>query len=156
MDNFVNMPISVEQFAAYLDGNLSEQEMLEVETLIASNRDLEELVSMSDILEEDIQYYLNDEFAFDTDMSALSESDFELPQIYDSQHGIIVPNEELISVNEGFETIVTDDNNSFEPLVVHDDIYTIEENSPLEPSCENDIIEMDPNIDLHNIDEFFS
>lgn len=81
MDSQFISPISVEKFAAYLDGNLPESEMQEIESVISQNDNLEDLVLMSDIIDEDTQIYLQDDFAYNADMSMLEESDFEVPQL---------------------------------------------------------------------------
>lgn len=80
MDSQFIFPISIEKFAAYLDDNLQENEMQEIEAAISQNDSLEELVDMSDMIDEDVQTYLQDDFTYDADMSMLDESDFEIPQ----------------------------------------------------------------------------
>lgn len=74
-------PVSIEMFAAYLDGNLSEEEMNRIDTLVATNPDMEELVAISDGVDEDIQVYMQDEFAYGADMTALEDSDFDIPYL---------------------------------------------------------------------------
>lgn len=81
MDKLFTSPVSIEQFAAYLDGNLSDSQMNEMDMLITSNPVLEELAEMSDIIAEDTQLYLNDDFAYETDMTMLNEQDFDIPCI---------------------------------------------------------------------------
>lgn len=80
MDSQFISPISIEKFAAYLDDNLPENEMQEIEAAISQNDRLEELVEMSDMIDEDVLTYLQDDFTYDADMSMLDESDFEIPQ----------------------------------------------------------------------------
>lgn len=81
MDKLFTSPVSIEQFAAYLDGNLSDSQMNEMDMLITSNPVLEELAEMSDVIAEDTQLYLNDDFAYETDMAMLNEQDFDIPCI---------------------------------------------------------------------------
>ena len=81
MDKNYMPPVSIEKFAAYLDGNLSEDEMNRIDTLVSTNSDMEELVSISDEVDEDIQIYMQDEFAYEADMTALEDSDFDIPNI---------------------------------------------------------------------------
>ena len=78
MDSQFISSISIEKFAAYLDDNLPENEMQEIEAAISQNESLEELVEMSDMIDEDVQTYLQDDFTYDADMSMLDESDFEI------------------------------------------------------------------------------
>ena len=79
MDKLFTSPVSIEQFAAYLDGNLPDSQMNEMDMLIASNPVMEELAEMSDVIAEDTQLYLNDDFAYETDMAMLDEQDFDIP-----------------------------------------------------------------------------
>ncbi|MGN0245830.1 MAG: hypothetical protein ACI4DK_07680 [Lachnospiraceae bacterium] len=74
-------PISIEEFAAYLDGNLSAAEMNRVANLVNNNSDMEEIVSISDAVDEDMQIYMQDEFAYEADMSALESSDYDIPNL---------------------------------------------------------------------------
>ena len=62
MDSQFISSISIEKFAAYLDDNLPENEMQEIEAAISQNESLEELVEMSDMIDEDVQTYLQDDF----------------------------------------------------------------------------------------------
>lgn len=80
MDSQFLFPISIEKFAAYLDDNLQKNEMQEIEAAISQNDSLEELAEVSDMIDEDVQAYLQDGFTYDADMSMLDESDFEIPQ----------------------------------------------------------------------------
>ena len=81
MDKNFMPPVSIEKFAAYLDGNLSEDEMNLIDSLVSTNPDMEELVAVSDEVDEDIQVYMQDEFAYEADMTALEESDFDIPNL---------------------------------------------------------------------------
>ena len=81
MDKYFMPPVSIEKFAAYLDGNLSEDEMNSIDALVSTNPDMEELVAVSDEVDEDIQVYMQDEFAYEADMTALEDSDFDIPNL---------------------------------------------------------------------------
>lgn len=81
MDKNFILPVSIEKFAAYLDGNLSEDEMNRIDALVAANPDMEKLVAASDEVNEDIQVYMQDEFAYEADMTALEDSDFDIPNL---------------------------------------------------------------------------
>lgn len=81
MENEMTLPISIEKFAAYLDGNLSEDEMSRIDALVQTNPDMEELISISDIVDEDCQALQNDQFALEAELTALEGSDFEIPDI---------------------------------------------------------------------------
>ena len=79
MDNFFLPPVSIEKFAAYLDGNLLEEEMNHMNSIISKSPQMSEMVDLSDSIDQDIQDYMQDEFLFDADMSILDETDFEIP-----------------------------------------------------------------------------
>lgn len=81
MDNSFTPPVSIEKFAAYLDGNLPESQMYEMDMLVATNPVMDELVEMSDIIAEDARFYMNDGFASDAEMAMLDEMDFEIPAL---------------------------------------------------------------------------
>lgn len=81
MDKFFMPPVSIEEFAAYLDGNLSDDEMNRIDALVSTNPEMGELVAISDEVDEDIQVYMQDEFAYEADMTALEDSDFDIPNI---------------------------------------------------------------------------
>lgn len=74
-------PISVEQFAAYLDNNLPEAQMREIDLLIDSDTAMGELAEISDIVDECTNLYLQDEFAYEADMTMFDEQDFDIPEI---------------------------------------------------------------------------
>lgn len=81
MDKNFMPPVSIEKFAAYLDGNLGDDEMNHIDALVSTNPDMEELVAVSDEVDEDIQVYMQDEFAYEADMTALEDSDFDIPNL---------------------------------------------------------------------------
>ena len=79
MDNFFNNSISIERFAAYLDENLSAAEMHEMDLLVSSNTQMEELVTVSDIVDENINIGFHNELDYESDMLVIDEQDFEIP-----------------------------------------------------------------------------
>lgn len=83
MDDHFMPPISVEMFAAYLDGNLTDAEMETVENILADNPALSELVDLADSLDQEIQDYMDDDFLYDADMSMLDDVEIEIPQLDD-------------------------------------------------------------------------
>lgn len=92
MDNDMMLPISVEEFAAYLDGNLSEDEMNRIDALASTNPNMEELISVSDLVDEDCQAYQQDPFALEAELTALEESDFDIPDIDANRFSLVIDN----------------------------------------------------------------
>lgn len=66
-------------FAAYLDNNLDEHGMNEIDTATANNPVIEDLMSTSDVVDEYIVHYKNDKFAYEADLEALENSVIEIP-----------------------------------------------------------------------------
>lgn len=81
MNNDFILPISVEKFAAYLDGNLPDDEMSQIDGLISNTPELEELVAVSDSIDQDIHEYLSDDFLYEADTAVFEEDSFEIPLI---------------------------------------------------------------------------
>ena len=78
-------PVSIEEFAAYLDGNLSQDDMRTFEELSNKDSTLKSMLNISDTIDHDMQNYINDDFLYESDMSMLNEIDFELPK-FDKGH----------------------------------------------------------------------
>ncbi len=78
MDKPFSPPISIEKFAAYLDGNLPEHEMLHVSLLIESNDDMRQIMQINDSIDETMEANV----FIDMDLSdEITAVDFELPDI---------------------------------------------------------------------------
>lgn len=124
MDKTFMPPVSIEEFAAYLDGNLSEDEMNRIDTLVSTNPDMEELVAISDEIDEDVQVYLQDEFAYEADMTALEDSDFDIPNL----DGDILPQTEIDDLEQRGVACAADEVADIEELgSLDDDDETAEE-----------------------------
>lgn len=74
MNKFFNPPISIEKFAAFLDGNLPQAELEQISSLIETNHELLSLAETSEMLDEDIVHGCDipDE---------IFNNDFELPSV---------------------------------------------------------------------------
>ncbi len=109
MDSQFISPISVEKFAAYLDGNLPEAEMQSVSSLINKNVDLAEIIDTCDFIDEAIEYnsFLGQELP-----EEIRSLDFEIPNLED------IDNFEFEEINpwENVEVAcANDDNDLFYP-----------------------------------------
>ena len=76
MDNLFNSGISIEKMAAFLDGNLSIDEMREVSSVIKENPALGKIVDISDIVDDKIIIE-----NYDTIPEELSSMAFEIPTL---------------------------------------------------------------------------
>lgn len=78
MANKFVSPISLEKFAAYLDGNLPQNEIHEVSSLVERYEELQELINANEAIEETLEFnsFLNEELPED-----IASLDFEIPDI---------------------------------------------------------------------------
>ena len=73
--------LSVERFAAYLDGNLSPEEMNEMEMLIAGSPEMEDLVRLSDSIDEQMQRFEFEGVEGTAPEAFLETDDFDIPDL---------------------------------------------------------------------------
>lgn len=78
MANKFVSPISLEKFAAYLDGNLPQNEIHEVSSLVERYEELQELINANEAIEETLEFnsFLNEDLPED-----IASLDFEIPDI---------------------------------------------------------------------------
>lgn len=74
-------PVSIEEFAAYLDGNLMEDGMNEIASAIHSDDSLQDIMSSCHTIDDTIANYEPLQLTVPADISS---TDFEIPQIDDS------------------------------------------------------------------------
>lgn len=139
MDDFFLPPVSIEKFAAYLDGNLSEEEMNHMNNIISESPQMNELVDLSDSIDQDIQDYIQDEFLFDADMSTLDEIDFEIPLLEDfsenSYQDVVCAATEESQLNDSNIDDATFESTEYEiPTDADTSHDTVEYNTPTEES----------------------
>lgn len=78
--------VSIEKFAAYLDGNLSEDESMHIASLMESDEDMQLLLKMEEGVGKSIECF--GEEMMDVPQEMLSFS-FELPNIDNDSHKLI-------------------------------------------------------------------
>lgn len=76
-------PVSIEEFAAYLDGNLTEDGMNEVASAIHSDDSLQDIRSSCHAIDDTIANYEPLQLTVPEDISS---TDFEIPQIDDNNY----------------------------------------------------------------------
>lgn len=69
---------SVEQFAAFLDGNLSQDEMQQISRLAERNESLHQLLDASDMIESTVSGYTESDLQLPPELVGL---DFEIPAL---------------------------------------------------------------------------
>ena len=74
-------PISIEEFAAYLDGNLSDDEMQRVTSVIENDEAMQDIAVNNLSIEDALSHYESSEFTLPDELTSL---DFEIPQFDDS------------------------------------------------------------------------
>lgn len=73
-------PISIEEFAAYLDGNLSDNDMQRVSSVIENNEAMHDIVLNSQSVDEALSNYEPLELVLPDELASL---DFDIPQFDD-------------------------------------------------------------------------
>ena len=73
-------PVSIEEFAAYLDGNLTEEGMDHVSSIITCNKNLSDIVVMNDVVDDTKEHYMQDEELLPAEIKYM---DFDFPRISD-------------------------------------------------------------------------
>ncbi|MEI3469813.1 MAG: hypothetical protein V8Q76_14730 [Bacteroides intestinalis] len=81
MDNEFMLPVSVEEFAAFLDGNLSQEHMNKVETIIATDDAMHDIALNCQAIDDSMTNSESIELMLPDELSSL---DFELPIIEDN------------------------------------------------------------------------
>lgn len=79
-------PISIEKFAAYLDGNLSQEEMGTISSLANDDDSIKQLLDANSDIEETLSSYKSEDLILPKDIESMS---FEIPQIRDNIHPLI-------------------------------------------------------------------
>lgn len=114
-DEIQDLPVSEEMLGAYMEGNLSEDEKANLSNMIHENPDMEEIIFMSDFIDEDIENYKQDRFLYEADMTALDNTDFEIPD-----PDAVSPSQPDNSSPE--ETGISHDSDDTSELPDHDDL----------------------------------
>ena len=74
-------PVSIEEFAAYLDGNLSDDEMQRVSSVIENDEAMQDIAVNNLSIEDALPHCESSEFTLPDELTSL---DFEIPQFDDS------------------------------------------------------------------------
>ncbi len=78
MDRKSTLPVSPEQFAAYLDGNLTDGEMARIERLAATDDGMRELLAANDAVDD----WLDENGSAEDDVpETLRNGDFPIPEL---------------------------------------------------------------------------
>ncbi len=75
--------ISVEKFAAFLDGNLSPEESMAIESMISNDKGMQAINEANDVIDMTLASYTSDDMALPIDLSTMS---FDIPSIDDTTH----------------------------------------------------------------------
>lgn len=80
------LPISVEEFAAYLDGNLSMQEANRITDLAQEDESFKRLLDANDVIDKTLSSYSGKDLELPQEIESLS---FELPSLHDDNHHFV-------------------------------------------------------------------
>lgn len=134
-------PVSIKEFAAYLDGNLSEDGMNRIDALAAMNHDMEEIITLSDKIDEDAMVYMQDDFAYEADMAALDNSDFAIPDLdaditphagTDSKDDAVDETTDIVE-----NTTLNDNNETVPEMLENDDFLTYQDEDSISTNSDN-------------------
>lgn len=78
MDKLFDSGISIEEMAAYLDGNLSASDMQQMSSIIEKDDSLKEIVELSDQIDDNLIVASSDTFIIPLDIQS---TEFQLPEI---------------------------------------------------------------------------
>lgn len=81
MDKHFNPSISIEKFAAYLDGNLLEDEMQRISSLIENDNTLKSILDVAEQIDASLEEYSSNGLQIPED---IINWDFELPDMNDT------------------------------------------------------------------------
>lgn len=80
MYNEFDFPVSVEEFAAYLDGNLSLEEMDRINSVVSEDLSMQELMRVSQLVSDTMEGYSSMELKLPEDILSM---DFSVPKIHE-------------------------------------------------------------------------
>lgn len=83
MDKHFNPTVSIEKFAAFLDGNLPENEMQQISSLIQNDDALKSIYEVSENIDTSLNEYTSNGIQIPDEILNL---DFDLPTIDDTYH----------------------------------------------------------------------
>lgn len=124
MGNHFNPSVSIEKFAAYLDGNLPEDEMLQISSLIKNDEMFKSIFDISEQIDMSLEEYSSNGLQVPEEIVSM---DFDLPSInntfspldMDSIGDVLKP--DIVACSG--ESMLVEDNSSDRPCINDSDIY---------------------------------
>lgn len=102
MDKLFNSGISIEEMAAYLDGNLSASDMQQMSSIIEKDDSLKEIVELSDQIDDNLIVASSDTFIIPLDIQS---TEFQLPEIMAEEY---TNEQSQFGFNDNFEEFQQD------------------------------------------------
>lgn len=102
MDKLFNSGISIEEMAAYLDGNLSASDMQHMSSIIEKDDSLKEIVELSDQIDDNLIVASSDTFIIPLDIQS---TEFQLPEIMAEEY---TNEQSQFGFNDNFEEFQQD------------------------------------------------
>lgn len=81
-----DLPVPEEALGAYFEGNLNRLELIGIENIISESPIIGEMVKVLDAVDDEIYSYINDNFTYGADMTALDAREFNIPNIDDDSN----------------------------------------------------------------------
>ena len=82
-----DFPVSIEEFAAYMDGNLSEDEMQRISSVIENDETMQDVMDSMEKSELTLSEYTPDDLQLPEE---ITDIDFFVPEVAGLAHGTIV------------------------------------------------------------------
>ncbi len=130
-------PVSIEKFAAYLDGNLSVEDTQDMAKLITNDSFLSDILNVNTIIDNQIHQMAEDGFELPNDIAT---SDFVFPQLdgmigmlsFDDNETIIANEDNLFEINDGCDDLDNEDS------IFNHDFVNFNDNNNFEDFSSND------------------
>lgn len=134
MDNHFNPSVSIEKFAAYLDGNLPEDEMQRISSLIENDNALKSILGVSEQIDASLEEYSSNGLQIPEDIINL---DFELPDTNDTfvpldsapTDGMLMPDITTYTEDPLFTEGISNDHLHTEDSDINNQDYSNKDNS---------------------------
>lgn len=115
MDDFLNLGISIERMAAFIDGNLSENEMQDISSLVDSDNLLHQYANAISVIDESISAFSMSDIELPQELQKL---DFDFPSLDGDFHGLVTLSPEPLPFPDNMMVAACADN-QIEDTPVH-------------------------------------
>ncbi len=101
---------------------------------------MEEMITLSDSIDEDVIVYMQDDFAYEADMTALENSDFDIPDLdvdITPHIGTDTKDDAVDETTDIVESSTLNDNNETVPEMLENDHLTYQDEDSISTNSDN-------------------